>query len=246
MAFKPRHLSVSSVQLFADCAARWKARYVDNFVEPTNSALLFGKAFHAALEAEHRGQNSELELVAAWNAGQAALDGSGQTLLPGKAHGLALLDEYRALGYGGMMGEPERKFSLPLPSDIVTVPLVGFMDLPIPEARRFREFKTTMTQAWTPLKVSLEHQLHVYGWAYQMLYRHRAECAEYVIFGTTTPTVTVIEGRPSPDGFRLFVKAAEAVWKAIEDERFEGCGTCYLCKPAADSSGPTIALEQQP
>lgn len=242
-ASRPTHLSVSSIELFARCPMQWRARYVHKLAGTTNPAMLFGKAFHAALEAEHRGEDADLALIAAWNAADADLSASGQQMNPGKAHALALLDEYRRLGLGGQMGEPERKFLLPLPTPNVPVPVLGYIDLPIPERRRFREFKTTMTQAWTPLKVSLEHQLHVYGWAYQNTYHHRAEAAEYVIFGTVNPTVTVIEATPLPAGFRVFEKAAEAVWKAIEDERFDGCGACYLCKPAADTSGPTIAWE---
>ncbi len=242
-AFRPTHLSVSSIELFTRCPMQWRARYVHKRSGPVNGPLLFGKAFHAALEAEHRGDDADLAFISAWNAADADLIVSGQVLHPGKAHGLALLEAYRARGYGGQMGDPERKFSLPLPSEIVTVPLVGFIDLPVPGQRRFREFKTASGASWTDTKVALQHQLHVYGWAYQMLYRHRPECAEYVIFGTTTPTVNVIEARPSPDGFRLFVRVAETVWKAIEEERYDGCGTCDLCKPSHGDCGPTLQME---
>lgn len=240
MTWLPRHLSVSSVSLFEQCPLQWHRRYVAKLAEPTSVPMLFGKAFHAALEAEHRGENSERALVAAWNTADAALAASGQQMLPGKAHALALLDEYRRRGLGGQMGEPERKFLLPLPTPNVPVPVLGHIDLPIPERRRFREFKTTSTTSWTPTKVALEHQLHVYGWAYQNVYRHRADLAEYVIFGTTKPTVELIEAVPLPDGFRVFEKAAEGVWKAITEQRFDGCGECELCKPAEAKAGPTI------
>lgn len=243
MTFRPRHLSVSSVQLFARCPAQWKARYVDKLAQPSTPPMLFGKAFHAALEAEHRGLDSERALIDAWNAGDAALAASGQAMHPGKAHALALLNRYRAAGFGGPMGEPERKFLLPLPSRLVPVPVMGFIDLPIPERRRFREFKTTSMTTWTPEKIALEHQLHVYGWAYQNLYRHRPEMAEYAIFGTTQPTLDVYEAVPSPDGFRLFEKAAEAVWKAIVEQRFDGCMACEFCKPPSAKAGPSIAWE---
>ena len=244
MAFRPRHLSVSSVQLFATCPAQWKARYVDKLAQPTNPPMLFGKAFHAALEAEHRGLDSERALIAAWNAQDAILAASGQAMHPGKAHALALLNLYRERGYGGALGEPERKFLLPLPTPKVPVPVMGFIDLPIPERRRFREFKTTSLTTWTDAKIALEHQLHVYGWAYQHVYRHRPEMAEYAIFGTTQPTLTMHEAVPSPDGFRLFERAAEAVWQAIVEQRFDGCGVCpELCKPPAEKAGPTFAWE---
>lgn len=246
MTFRPRHLSVSSVALFEQCPLQWRRRYVDKLAEPTSVPMLFGTVFHKALEAEHRGDDSERALVAAWNAADAALAASGQQMHPGKAHALALLERYRRLGHGGQMGEPERKFLLPLPTPKVPVPVLGYIDLPIPERRRFREFKTTSTSSWTATKVALEHQLHVYGWAYQNLYRHRAEMAEYAIFGTGIPSVEIIEAVPMPDGFRVFEKAAEGVWKAITEQRFDGCGACDVCKPPAETTGragPTIDWE---
>lgn len=245
-AYRPRHLSVSSVALFERCPAQWKRRYVDRQPEPPSVPMIFGKTFHATLEAEHRGEDSERALVAAWNAADAALAVSGQALAPGKAHALALLDEYKRLGLGGRMGRPEHKFLIPLPTFKVPVPVLGYVDLLLPERRRFREFKTTISpSSWTPTKVALEHQNHVYGRAYQHAEGHWPEAAEYVIFGTGAPTVEVIEAAPQPDGFRLFVKSCEGVWKAILEQRFDGCGTCpELCKPPAEAKpGPTFAWE---
>jgi hypothetical protein len=246
MTFRPRHLSVSSVQLYATCPAQWKARYVDRLVTPSNPPMLFGKAFHAALEAEHRGENSERALIAAWNAADSDLAASGQVMHPGKAHALALLDEYKARGLGGKLGRPECKFMLMLPTPNVPVPVLGYIDLPIPEQHRFREFKTTSGSTWTDTKVALEHQLHVYGWAYQRTYNHRVTCAEYVIFSTVSPSLYVIEAVPSPDGFRLFEMQAEATWQGIVAGNFDGCGACELCKPSVErpSNGPTFAWDE--
>lgn len=245
-AYRPSALSVSAVALYTRCPAQYRRRYVEKLAQPTNPPMLFGKAFHAALEAEHRGEDSERALVAAWNAADADLAASGRALEPGKAHALALLDAYRARGLGGKMGEPERKFVLPLPSGRVPVPVLGYIDLPIPERRRFREFKTTSGTSWTAEKIALEAQLHVYGWAYQRTYHHRPECAEYVIFGTREPTVEVIEAVPSPDGLRLFERAAEGVWKAVLRGDYPPCGECKeLCAPPAEkaANGPSFTWE---
>lgn len=240
--YRPRMLSVSAVQLYAECGEKYRQRYVERLVLPTNPPMMFGKVFHAALESEHRGENSERTLIAAWNRGNADLAASGQMLHPGKAHALELLNTYRARGYGGKMGEPERKVVLSLPSPKVPVPIVGYIDLPIPERRRFREFKTTSGSSWTEIKIQGEHQLHVYGWMYQRTYHHRPECAEYVIFGTGAPTVELIEGYPSPDGLRMFELAAEATWQGVVEQRFDGCGTCEVCAPPAEksASGPSF------
>lgn len=241
--FRPRHLSVSAVQLYAKCPAQFRQRYVDKLVSPTNPPLMFGKVFHAALEAEHKGENAERALIQAWNAADADLASSGQQLSPDKVHALALLGAYQAGGYGGRMGIPERMFKLPFPSPTIPVPVLGYIDLMLPEQRRLREYKTTSGTSWTETKVALEHQLHVYGWVYQRLFHHRVQCAEYMIFSTITPTFYVIEAEPSPDGFRLFQTVAEGVWNGIVNERYDGCGVCpELCKPptAKPANGPSF------
>ena len=70
---------------------------------------------------------------------------------------------------------------------------------------------------------------------------HRAEAAEYVIFGTANPAVEMIEAVPMPDGFRVFEQTAERVWKAITEQRYDGCGACEVCSgPAEPKAGPTI------
>lgn len=242
-AFRPRHLSVSSVSLFERCPAQWKRRYVDKLAEPTSVPMLFGIVFHKALEAEHRGDDSERALIAAWNAAEHSIAASGQQLHPGKTHALALLDEYRRLGLGGQMGKPEHKFVIPLPTFKVPVPVLGYVDLLLPDRRRFREFKTTSTTSWNATKIALEHQNHVYGRAYQAAEGHWPEAAEYVIFGTGNPTVELIEATPQPDGFRLFVKSCEGVWKAITEQRYDGCGKCDVCKPPVAKDGPTLDME---
>lgn len=248
-AFRPPHLSVSAVQLYQRCPAQYRQRYVNKMVTPSNPPMLFGSAFHAALEAEHKGENSERALVAAWNAADADLASSGQQLRPDKLHALALLEAYRAGGYGGQIGIPERMFKLPLPTPNVPVPVLGYIDLLLPERRRFREFKTTAGTSWTETKIALEYQLHVYGWAYQRLFHHRVECAEYVIFSTSTPQFFVIEAMPSPDGFRLFERAAEMTWHGIVEGKYDGCmkKDCLVCTPSivpSKPSGPSFSWDE--
>lgn len=242
--YRPTYLSVTMVQLYARCPAQFKRRYVDKLVIPTNQWMSFGKAFHEALEAEHRGEDSERALIASWNKYQAILDTAQAGVMPDKVHALKLLDLYRERGLGGKLGQPERKFIERLPMANVPVSVIGYIDLPIPEARRFREFKTTSAKTWTATKIALEHQLHVYGWAYQRAYRHRAEMAEYVIFRTDVPQVDVHEAAPSPDGLRLFEFAAEGTWRGIVEGKYDGCGECKeLCKPPVERTKDAPVVE---
>jgi hypothetical protein len=243
-AFRPRHLSVSSVGLYVRCPAQFRRRYVDRLVTPTTAAQATGTAFHKALEAEHRGQDSERAWIAAANDAEAILALTGQTLTMSKSHGLELLNEYRRRGLGGAKGEPERKFVLRFPSSAIPVPLLGYMDLPVPEERHFRDYKTSGMAYWTQTKVDLEPQMHAYGWAYQQLYRHRPEYALWVVFNTQRLAVDEYRALPSPDGFRLFEKQAEGTWKGIVEGRYDGCGekACEVCTPPTEkaSNGPTV------
>lgn len=247
MAFRPRHLSVSSVALYAKCPAQFRQRYVDRLVTPTTAAQATGTAFHKALEAEHRGQDSERAWIDAANAADAMLVASGQTITMSKVHGLELLNEYRRRGLGGQRGEPERKFLLPFPSPRIPVPLLGYIDLPVPSERHFRDFKTTGMSYWTQAKVDLEPQKEVYGWAYQRLYRHRPEYALWVVFNTQQLAIDEFRTVSSPDGFRLFERQAEGVWQGIVEGRYEPCGECTeLCKPPQSrvSKGPQVQWEE--
>jgi hypothetical protein len=246
MTFRPRHLSVSSVSLYARCPAQFRQRYVDKLVTPTTPPQATGKAFHSALEAEHRGQDSERAWIVAYNAAEADLMASGQTLTMSKSAGLDLLNDFRARGLGGKLGEPERKFVLPFPSPKIPVPFLGFIDLAVPTERHFRDYKTTGGTFWNLIKVQLEAQLHGYGWAYQQLYRHRASYGLWVVFNTQTLTVEPYEAAPSSDGFRAFEMQAEATWQGIVDAKYDGCGVCELCRPPVQkpSNGPTIAWDE--
>jgi hypothetical protein len=245
MTIFPRHLSVSAVQLYVRCPMQWRQRYVERVVTPDSRPQAWGKAFHKALEALHRGDDADLAWLSAWKSlGLGELQSPPP--MPGKMHGLELLEAYRARGLDAARGEPERMFKLPFPSPKIPVPLLGYIDLAVPAERHFRDFKTTSGSSWTAEKVALEDQLHVYGWAYQQLYRHRAERALWVIFSTVTPTVTVLEGVPSPDGFRLFERVAEKVWDGIVNGRFDGCGSCVICAPPgekAPANAPSFAWE---
>ena len=245
--FLPRHLSVSSVALYTRCPAQWKLRYVDRLATPTSAAQATGIAFHKALEAEHLGHDSERAWIAAANGIEASLAASGQTMTMTKLDGLTLLNVYRDRGFGGMRGHPERKFVLPFPSRSIPVPLLGFIDLVIPDEREYWDWKTTGGSYWTQAKVDLEPQKEAYGWAYQQLHRHRAQRARWIIFNTRKMTVESYETVPSPDGFRLFEMQAEATWQGIVEQRYDGCGECpELCKPPADkpSNGPSFDWEE--
>lgn len=245
--FLPRHLSVSSVSLYTRCPLQFRRRYVDRVTEPSTAAQATGIAFHKALEALHRGQDGEIAWINAADNMEALLAQTGQALTMSKETGFRLLKLYRERGLDAAIGEPERMFKLTIPVSTIPVPVLGFIDLTVPSAREFRDFKTTSGSYWNAAKVALEPQVAVYGWAYQKLYHHRADRALWCVFNTSTVSLDVYETVPSPEAFRLFVQTAEMAWQGISEERFDGCGTCSLCNPRSakvDGSQPSFLWEE--
>lgn len=237
--FLPRHLSVSSVELYAKCPAQWKQRYVDR-VDRQTVPMAWGSAFHKALEAGHNGQSAEATWMKAWATAQAEAATRGDVFAPNKTHGLLLLEEYERRGL--MVECPaEVKFILPFPGGKILhpktrkpVPLLGYVDAFAPSETR--EYKTSAGRWWTETKAQLAHQTHVYGWARQRTLKNRRPM-RYVIFGTRVPTVTEYLVEPSPDGFRVFEQLSEMVWDGIVNARYDGCGTCpEVCKPPAEKA----------
>lgn len=243
MAFRPRHLSVSAVELYAKCPAQYRLRYVDRQPMPQTVPMAWGTAFHRALEAGHNGEDVEQAWLRSWNAMRDELAARGETFVPSKSHGLELIDEFTRRGLM-RLGKSEVRFSLMLPGGNVPVPILGFIDAVLPD--EMREYKTSKGGWWTESKAQLAFQTAVYGWAHQRLYARRVPM-RYVIFGTRTPTVTEYLVTHSPDVFRLFEHTAEMVWKGVTEERFIGCGVCELCCPsdvaAGTDSGAVFSLE---
>lgn len=245
--FIPGHLSVSAVELYAACPARWHRRYVLRIADPPNAGQAWGIAFHKALEAGHSDKpeaDCEQTWLRAWNEGREIV---GPSFRPGKTHGIELLDEFRSRGLA-VKCPAEVKFVLPFPGGRIVhpvtrrpIPLLGYVDAFAPDDTR--EYKTASKMSyWTETKAQLAHQTHVYGWVRQRTLNHRRPM-RYVIFSTRVPTITEYVVEPSPHGFRVFEQLAESVWDGIVNERFNGCGTCKeLCKPVAESDAGALAF----
>lgn len=238
--FLPRHLSVSSVSLYVECAARWKQRYVDRVVTPSTAPQATGTAFHKALEAEHKGLDADLIWIAAADEANDALAASGESITMSKEHGLKLLARFRERGMN-VVCPAEVKFLLPFPGGRIPVPLLGYVDAFAPDFTD--EYKTTGSNWWTQAKADMSLQGHVYGWVRQRVKRERRP-VRFVIFSTNKLSVDVLEVLPSPDAFRSFEAEAEGMWSAISAGEYPPCGTCDVCKPPVENpagTGPAFA-----
>lgn len=232
-AFRPRHLSVSAVELYVKCPAAYRERYVEKKPTPPSVAMAWGTAFHRALEAGHAGEDAETAWLRSWNAMHAECAARGQVFAPNKSHGLALLDEFNRRGLM-RAGKPEVKFSLKLPGGNVPVPILGFIDAVLDD--EMREYKTSRGAWWTEAKAQTANQTAVYGWAHQRLYNRRVPM-RYVVFGTRIPTVTEYLVEYAPEMLRVFERTAELVWQGIVEGKYDGCGTCETCRPPVDADG---------
>lgn len=214
---------------------------MDRVIDPPNRAMAWGTAFHRTLETVHAAGDYEQTWLTEWNAMRDAI---GPTFRPSKAYGVDLLDEFHGRGLA-VNCPTEVKFFLPFPGGNIPVPLHGYIDATPPEETR--EYKTTKGGWWNENRAQLSHQTHVYGWARQRLERRRCP-VRFVIFGTRIPTINEYLVEPSSDGFRVFELLAEGVWRGITEERFSGCGDCFVCSPgstklAADESSFDWDLE---
>jgi hypothetical protein len=233
----PRHLSVSSVQLYARCPAQWRRRYLDGIADPPSPPMAFGGVLARALEALHRGRDGDLALAVEHAKAAAELRERGAALRPSAEYGLQLLRLYRE--HGVYAGTPERRFLLKLPGRPEVPPIMGYLDLEC--EREVIEFKTSYGR-WTQARVDAEFQAAVYGWAFHQLNRRRPECVRYVVLSTRTPGLETFETRPNGTDLLLFEYAAAATWQGIRDGRFDGCGKCRLCAPEDEQSGAELVF----
>lgn len=233
----PRHLSVSSVELYARCPAAWRRRYVHGVLDPPTAPLLFGRVFHQALEALHKGEDAEVAFLRAYCADVQPLGLRG---VPPLQHGLALLEAYRQRGVE--VGEPEVKFQLPFPDASAGLPpLLGYIDL-MAETSLW-EFKTS-SASWDQGRVDTSAQSAVYHWAFTRLRGRRPEAVRFLVFSTRTVSLQEFVTYPSGEEMRLFEVRAAAVWRGILAGQFPPqCKECEACRELLPNArGLTLKL----
>lgn len=223
MTWTPRHLSVSAVELYAKCPAAYERRYVHGVLDPPTAPLLFGRVFHQALEALHRGQDAEVALLRAYVADVQPLGLCG---MPTLQHGLALLEAYRQRGVE--VGEPEVKFELYLPNrEAVPVPILGYIDNMT--ADTVYEYKTS-SAVWDQGRVDASSQAAIYHWAFTRLRGRKPQAVRFLVFNTRSVQITEFVTYPSGAELQLFELRAAAVWRGILAGQFPPqCRECPAC-----------------
>lgn len=231
------HLSASSLALYEQCPADWKARYLDKQPMPRNVPLDFGSAVHQGLEAHYTGEDGTLAFRRHWRALSAGLASLGVAVPPALTlRGMELIEAVIALGLAGM---PERKVLLET-TDSIGAPLLGYVDLWDEPGHHIYDFKTTATK-WTQARADAEiWQTGIYSWAFaRAVAEQRGLAADatadqedalmpdfsFVVLHRLTGAVSTFTTRRTWQQVLDMAKRARAVFDAISADAFDcTCG----------------------
>jgi hypothetical protein len=224
------HLSYSSISSYQLCARAWRYHYLDKVEVPTASALIFGSAFHGAVEDYVRskalGQRKALGdcWQTSWeHVSQDEVDWAGELPEQLANTGMKLLtcpDTVVTLeGLNPLMEDDqpviEKRIELHVPG--VPLPIIGYIDV-IDEYGVPGDFKTA-GRAWTGDQAEKETQPLFYLAALNQLgYRLNPEnrFRHYVFVKTRTPQVQVIDSQHSVSQMLWLFQSIKEVWRGIE------------------------------
>lgn len=236
------HLSYSSITLYLDCPEAWRRKYIAQ--EPTKSspALVFGSAFHGAVEAylKEAGPGKPVDFwAAAWAQANERAEGAWEleTPEPHYNEGLRILGQpiveaavkaltVRSDDQGLLI---ERKVELHVPG--VPIPVIGYIDLVTADGVPC-DLKTSKA-SWPEAKASDSLQglfylaalnqagQHWHGWRF----RH------VVFVKTKEPKVQALQTAHRPGEIFFLFRLIKDVWQCIERAAFPVNPTSWKCSP---------------
>jgi len=238
------HLSYSSISSWLMCGANWKFHYLDKIKTLTSPELVFGSAFHGAVESFL--SNPEIPLLHHWSTAWATqLESEGKEIDWGLEtresfynNGLRILSNPDVIN-GILSIQPqirpdnspaiETKVELQVPG--VPVPIIGYIDI-ITKDGVPGDFKTS-ARSWSADKANGEMQPLFYLAAMNQMgiptgdwrFRH------YVFVKTKTPQFQMYEHIHNPTQLMWLFKMIESVWKGIEAGVFPLNPGGWKCSP---------------
>lgn len=234
------HLSYSSISLYLECPEAWRRKYIAK--EPTVStpALVFGSAFHGALETQLKtGQPALAAWSDAWTAAleRGPVDFGFDTPEKHYNEGIRLLsnagvaDAINKLTVRNAETGPliEQKISLNVPG--VPVPVIGFIDFISADGVPC-DLKTS-AYAWTADKAANSLQGLFYLAALNQAGQnfHGWRFRHVVFVKTKEPRVQVIENLHTPRELFFLFRVVREVWNGIEREVFPLNPNSWKCGP---------------
>ena len=237
------HLSYSSISTYLLCPRSWRYRYIDKVEAPVSPALVFGSAFHDALEtyiknretplAHHwtHAWSSQLEQreTISWDKEPYTYEDLG-TAMFSNADTVSVIDAIQPLRVNDYPVIEER-VELKVPG--VPVPVIGFVDI-IEEDGVPGDFKTS-ARSWTQKRANDELQPTFYLAALNQLgFELNPDLMfRYYVFvkNAKKPQLQIWETqRTAADMFWMFGTVRE-VWQGIERHVFPPNPTTWKCSP---------------
>lgn len=230
------HLSYSSISTYLMCPRSWRFRYIDKVEAPVSPALVFGSAFHDAIEA-HVDKRGDLSLEDRWHSAWGSQLETRENIAWDKD-----ADMYAQLG-AVMLSAPdtvrlveaivpraiEQKVELLVPG--VPIPVIGYIDV-IESDGVPADFKTS-SRSWSQQKADEELQPLFYLAALNQAgtlhdYRFR-----YYVFvkNEKRPQVQIWETRREAAGLFWLFGLVKDVWAAIDGGAFPPNPTTWKCSP---------------
>jgi len=249
------HLSYSSINTYHLCPNAWKKRYIDKVRTPTATALVFGSAFHATVEAyiEAKATGQDADLATLWPEKWAAklerersIDWGDDDPDDMQALGLRMCGKLDVSGGGknrtetateflgkivprmnGGKPEIERKVSLSVPG--VPVPVIGYIDIVTADGVP-ADFKTA-SRAWYANKAHDELQPTFYLAALAQMGEPvpDGKFRYYVFTKTKSPKAQILETERTPGQMLWLFELIRETWQAIEAGVFPSNPTGWKC-----------------
>lgn len=232
------HLSYSSISSYLMCPRAWKFHYLDKVPAPTSPALLFGSAFHNALEGYIKDRDS-LPLTERWLQAWQEQTERDQEVNWGDDTPEALANlGVRMFGDSDVRDlvnsltplspeHVEQYIELQVPG--VPIPIIGYIDM-VEEDGVPCDFKTS-SRSWYQSKADDELQAGFYLAALNQLgtpssgnlFRY------YVFTKTKTPKAQIWETTRSNAELLWLFGLIREVWEAIQAEHFPPNPTTWKC-----------------
>ena len=223
------HLSYSSITMYLDCPEAWRRKYVAQEPTKSNPALVFGSAFHGAIESELRGgAPAESAWTETWSQAlqRDVIEWGGTTPEGQYNEGLRLLSHptvktvimslvARRDELGPLI---ERKVTLNVPG--VPIPVIGYIDLVLADGS-VCDLKTSRA-SWSEAKASDSLQGLFYLAALNQAGQdwHGWRFRHVVFVKTKEPKVQVLENTHTPGEMFFLFRVVQAVWQGIAREVF--------------------------
>lgn len=232
------HLSYSSITAFLDCPENWRRKYIAKEPTMSNPALVFGSAFHGAVE--ELVQHPDLQPLSVWGAQWEKANAGAKVFWGEETPENIFNDGVRMFNSPTLLAEiakikpqidrngakVERKVELHVPG--VPVPIIGYIDIILADGTP-ADFKTS-ARSWSDDKASESLQSLFYlaaltqagvkiNWKFQHI----------VFVKTKEPKVQVLEHSHKPSELFFLFGIISRVWDAIEKESFPMNPTSWKC-----------------